>query len=173
LHSGNTVRCNVSMSDVTGPPDGVGAMVGMFGLINESFDHNLVSVENNGSDEKIFQLTAWYGDNVRFDDNVVFAGPNVSPFLLDPNCWGGLCSGTNLQMSSNVYRFANDPQPFSWNQTVYNSIAEWQAATGLDLDSQFIVGPFQLPPPLEQFKTQPLTPDMFGQLIPGCEAIPN
>jgi hypothetical protein len=71
-------------------------------------------------------------------------------------------------MFGNTYRFANDPLPFWWDETQYNSIPDWQAATGLDLDSQFIVGPFGLPTELEQFKTQPLTPEMFGQLIPDC-----
>ena len=169
LHSGNTVRCNVSISDAKGPPTGVGAMVSAFGTVDESFDHNLMYVENGGSDEKIFQVSAWYGDNLRFHDNLVFAGPNTSPFLLDPNCWGGHCSGTNLQMFGNTYRFANDPLPFWWDETQYNSIPDWQAATGLDLDSQFIIGPFVLSPGLEQFKTQPLTREMFEQLIPGCE----
>jgi hypothetical protein len=169
LHSGNTVRCNVSIGDAKGPPTGQGALVGAFGLVDESFDHNLVYVENGGSEEKIFQLSAWYGDNLRFHDNLVFAGPNTSPFLLDPNCWGGHCSGTNLQMFGNIYRFANDPLPFWWDETQYNSIADWQTATGLDLDSQFIIGPFELPPELEQLETQPLTREMFEQLIPGCE----
>jgi hypothetical protein len=71
-------------------------------------------------------------------------------------------------MFGNTYRFANDPLPFWWDETQYNSIPDWQAATGLDLDSQFIIGPFGLPTELEQFKTQPLTPEMFAQLIPGC-----
>ena len=168
LHSNNTVSCNVSISDVKGPPTGQGAFVGAFGLMNESFDHNLAYVENGGSDEKIFQLSAWYGDNVRFNDNLIFAGPDTSPFFLDPNCWGGHCSGTNLQMSGNTYRFANDPLPFSWDETQYNSIAAWRAATGLDLDSQFIIGPFALPTKLEKLKSQPLTREKFGQLIPGC-----
>jgi hypothetical protein len=169
LHSGNTVRCNVSMSDVKGPPNGQGAFVGAFGLVDESFDRNLAYVENRGSDEKIFQLSAWYGDNVRFHDNLIFAGPNTSPFLLDPNCWGGHCSGTNLQMFGNTYRFANDPLPFWWDETQYSSIAAWQAATGLDLDSQFLIGPVELPTGLEQLKTQALTREMFEQLIPACK----
>lgn len=168
LHSGNTVRCNVSLNDVKGPPNGQGAFVGAFGLVDESFDHNLAYVENAGSDEKIFQLGAWYGDNVRFHDNVILAGPDTSPFLLDPNCWDTTCSGTNLQMFGNTYLFANDPLPFWWDATQYQSIADWQAATGLDLDSQVIIGPFELPAELEQLKTQPLTREMFEQLIPGC-----
>ena len=168
LHSGNTVRCNVSISDVKGPPASVGTMVSAFGTVDESFDHNLLYVDNASADEKIFQVSAWFGNNLRFQDNLVFAGPNISPFLLDPTCWGGRCSGTNLQMSGNTYRFANDPLPFWWDEIRYDSIADWQAATGLDLDSQFIIGPFELPTGLEQLKTQPLTPEMFGQLIPGC-----
>ena len=131
LHSGNTVRCNASISDAKGPPTGVGAMVSAFGTVDELFDHNLVYVENGGSDEKIFQVSAWFGDNLRFHDNLVFAGPNTSPFLLDPTCWGGHCSGTNLQMFGNTYRFANDPLPFWWDETQYNSIADWRTATGL------------------------------------------
>ena len=71
-------------------------------------------------------------------------------------------------MFGNIYRFTDDPLPFRWDQTLYKSIADWQVATGLDLDSQFIVGPFVLPPQLEQLKTQPLTREMFEQLIPGC-----
>jgi hypothetical protein len=173
LHSGNTVRCNVSISDAQGPPTDTGAFVGSFGLVNESFDHNFAYVENAGSGEQIFQLGAWYGDDVRFHDNVVFAGPNVSPFLLDPSCWDGLCHGTNLQMFNNTYLFANDPQPFWWDQTQYHSIADWQAATGLDLNSQYIVGPVELPTQLEQLKTQPLTREMFEQLIPGCDERPT
>jgi hypothetical protein len=143
-------------------------MVSAFGTVDESFDHNLLYVDNAGADEKIFQVSAWYGQNLRFQDNLVFAGPNISPFLLDPNCWGGHCSGTNLQMSGNTYRFANDPLPFSWDEIRYGSIADWQAATGLDLDSKFIIGPFELPTKLEQLKTKPLKSEMFGQLIPGC-----
>lgn len=168
LHFGNTVRCNVSLSDAKGPPAGVGAMVSAFGVVDTSFDHNLVYVEDGRSDRTIFQVGAWYGDNLRFHDNLVFAGPNVRPFLLDPNCWGARCSGTNLQMFGNIYRFANTPLPFWWDETQYVSIADWQAATGLDLDSQFIIGPFELPTGLEQLKTQPLTREMFEQIIPGC-----
>ena len=135
---------------------------------SQSFDHNLVVVDNPGSDEKIFQVSAWFGDNLGFYDNLVFAGPNISPFLLGPICWGNHCSGSNLQMFGNTYWFANNPQPFWWDETQYTSIANWQAATGLDLDSQFVVGPYKLPPELEQFKTEPLTAKIFQQLFPGC-----
>jgi hypothetical protein len=135
---------------------------------SQSFDHNLVLVDNPGSDEKIFQVSAWFGDNLGFYDNLVFAGPNISPFLLGPICWGNHCSGSNLQMFGNTYWFANNPQPFWWDETQYTSIANWQAATGLDLDSQFVVGPYKLPPELEQFKTEPLTAKIFQQLFPGC-----
>jgi hypothetical protein len=168
-HSGNTVRCNVSIRDVKGPPMSQGALVAAFGLVNESFDHNLVYVDSELSDEKIFQMSAWYGDNVRFHDNVVLAGPNTSPFVLDPDCWGGHCAGTNLQMFANTYRFASEPLPFSWNETQYNSIADWQTATGLDLDARIVIEPFEVPSELELLKTQPLTRDIFDRLIPGCE----
>jgi len=173
LHSGNSVRCNVSIGDVTGPPTGVGAMVGSYGLMNESFDHNLVYVRNEGTGEQIFQLNAWGGDNVRFNDNVVFAGPNVSPFLLDPHCWDHFCYGTNLQMSNNTYLFANALLPFWWDLTEYQAVPDWQAATGLDLDSRYFIGSFGRPPQLDLLETQPLTREMFGQLIPGCADSPQ
>jgi hypothetical protein len=167
-HSGNTVRCNVSLNDVKGPPNGTGAFVGAFGLVDEAFENNLAYVENAGFDTKIFQMGAWGGDNVRFNDNIILVGPNTSPFSLEPCPWEN-CVGTNLQMFGNTYRFTNDPLPFLWDETQYQTIADWQAATGLDLDSQFIIEPFELPAELEQFKTQPLTREMFEQLIPGCE----
>jgi hypothetical protein len=172
-HSANSVRCNVSIGDAQGPPTGQGALVGAFGLVDESFDHNLVYVENGGSEARIFQLSAWFGDNLRFHDNIVFAGPSTSPFVLDPSCWGGHCSGTNLRMFGNTYRFVDEPLPFWWDETQYACIADWRTATGLDLDSQVIVSPFELPANLEQLKTQPLTKDMFEQLIPGCVNVPR
>ena len=148
-------------------------MVGSYGLMNESFDHNLVYVRNEGTGEQIFQLNAWGGDNVRFNDNVVFAGPNVSPFLLDPHCWDHFCYGTNLQMSNNTYLFANAPLPFWWDLTEYQAVPDWQAATGLDLDSRYFIGSFGRPPQLDLLETQPLTREMFGQLIPGCADSPQ
>ena len=73
-------------------------------------------------------------------------------------------------MFANTYRFASEPLPFSWNETPYSSIADWHTATGLDLDSQIVIGPFDLPSELELLKTQPLTRELFERLIPGCEA---
>jgi hypothetical protein len=72
-------------------------------------------------------------------------------------------------MFANTYRFASEPLPFSWNETQYNSIADWQTATGLDLDARIVIEPFEVPSELELLKTQPLTRDIFDRLIPGCE----
>jgi hypothetical protein len=76
-------------------------------------------------------------------------------------------------MFGNTYRFANDPLPFWWDETQYTSIEDWRTATGLDLDSHFAIEPYELPAQLEQLKTEPLTREMFEQLIPGCEESPQ
>ena len=136
-HNNNTVRYNATIGDgkVTGrrpPTPGQGVLVGFGNLINESFDHNIVYVENEGeSDAKLAQIDTWPGDQLSFHDNVYLAGNGIRPFdVIDS-------TGTNLQMSNNLYFFAEEPLPFHWNDQVYDTIDEWRADTGLDANSQF------------------------------------
>ena len=78
--------------------------------------------------------------------------------------------GTNLTMFDNLYFFAEEPLPFMWNDEVYSSIEEWQADTGLDANSQFVIGPLgsraqNIKAALEALKLEPtLRPDMFHAL---------
>ena len=142
----NTVRYNVTIGDgkVTSsrrPTPGQGVLVGFGNLIDESFHHNIAYVENEGdSDVKLVQIDTWTGDNLAFHDNLYIAGEDIRPFdVID-------ATGTNLQMFNNVYFFANEPREFFWNDLVYTSIDEWRADTGLDVNSQFFIGPFQSRP---------------------------
>jgi hypothetical protein len=114
-------------------------LVGFGHLIDESAHHNIAYVENEGdSDVKLVQIDTWTGDNLAFHDNLYIAGDSIRPFdVIDT-------TGTNLQMFDNVYVFAEEPREFFWNEQVYFSIDEWRADTGLDVDSQFFLGPFRL-----------------------------
>jgi len=169
-HNNNTVRYNVTIDDgkVTGrhpPTPGQGVLVGFGNLINESFNHNIAYVENQGgSDAKLVQIDTWPGDHLSFHDNVYLAGSSIRPFdVIDS-------PGTNLQMFHNLYYFAQEPLPFNWNDQVYNTIDQWRADTGLDPDSQFSIGPFpsrakQIPAGLDALTQQPtLRPEMFRSL---------
>jgi hypothetical protein len=173
-HQHNTVRYNVMIGDgkVTSsrrPTPGQGVLVGFGHLINESAHHNIAYVENEGdSDVKLVQIDTWTGENLVFHDNLYIAGDRIRPFdVLD-------MTGTNLQMFDNVYIFAGEPLEFFWNEQVYTSIDKWRADTGLDLDSQFFIGPFRLRPDvraqlmraaLEALRWEPtLRPEMFHEL---------
>jgi hypothetical protein len=74
-------------------------------------------------------------------------------------------------MFNNLYFLADEPLPFTWNNTTYNTIDEWRAATGLDANSQFFVGPFpsrvqMLREGMEALKQEPvLRPEMFHALF--------
>jgi hypothetical protein len=81
-----------------------------------------------------------------------------------------LSTGTNLQMLNNIYLFAEEPLPLHWNERIYKAIDAWRAETGLDANSQFLIGP--LPPRarriravLDALMRQPtLRPEMFHTL---------
>ena len=147
---------------------GQGVLVGFGNLINESFDHNIAYVENEGeSDAKLAQIDTWPGDQLSFHDNVYLAGNGIRPFdAID-------ATGTNLQMFNNRYFFAEEPLPFDWNGQVYDTIDEWRADTGLDANSQFFIGPFtsraqRIRAELDALKHQPtLQPAMFHSLARG------
>jgi hypothetical protein len=175
-HQGNTVRYNVTIGDgkVTSsrrPIPGQGVLVGFGNLIDESFHHNVAYVENEGDSEvKLAQIDTWTGDGLAFHDNLYVAGSSIRPFdVIDS-------TGTHLQMFDNVYLFDDEPLPFFWNDRVYTTIDEWRADTGLDLSSQFFIGPFQSRPPgrpnalalraaLEALRSEPtLRPEMFHAL---------
>jgi hypothetical protein len=141
-HNNNTVRYNVTIDDgqVTGrhpPTPGQGVLVGFGNLINENFNHNIAYVQNTSeSDAKFVQIDTWTGDRLSFHDNVYLAGTSIRPFdMIDS-------PGTNLQMDHNLYYFPDQPLPFNWNGQVYDTIEQWQAATGLDANSEFFIGPF-------------------------------
>ncbi len=79
--------------------------------------------------------------------------------------------GTNLTMFDNLYFFAEEPLPFMWDdEVVYSSIEEWQADTGLDANSQFVIGPLgsraqNIKAALEALMLEPtLRRDMFYAL---------
>lgn len=169
-HNNNTVRYNVTIGDgkVTSsrrPTPGQGALVGFGNLIDESFHHNIVYVENEGeSDVKLVQIDNWPGDRLSFHDNVYIAGTGIRPFdVIDS-------TGTNLQMFNNLYFFAEEPLPFHWNDRVYNTIDQWRADTDLDANSQFFVGPLpsraqRIRAELDALMQQPtLQPVMFHSL---------
>jgi hypothetical protein len=78
-------------------------------------------------------------------------------------------------MFDNRYFFAEEPLPFMWadehyESIEYNSIEEWQADTGLDANSQFVIGPLgsraqDIKAALEVLMLEPtLRPDMFHAL---------
>ena len=140
-HQNNTVRYNVTIGDgkVTSsrrPTPGQGVLVGFGNLIGESFHHNVAYVENEGdSDVKLVQIDTWTGDGLAFHDNVYVAGSPIRPFDVIES------TGVDLAMNDNLYFLAEEPLPFPWNDQVYASIPEWQADTGLDADSQFVIGP--------------------------------
>jgi hypothetical protein len=75
-------------------------------------------------------------------------------------------------MFSNIYVFANQPREFFWNGTVYTSIDQWRADTGLDANSQFFIGPFHSPNAVQTIRaaldalkqTPTLRPEMFQAL---------
>jgi hypothetical protein len=174
LHSNNVVRYNVTIGDgkVTSgrrPTPGQGVLPGFGNLIDESFHHNVVYVENEGdSDVKFLQINQWPGDGLAYHDNLYLAGTSIRPFDADS------ATGTNLAMFNNFYFFNGPPLPFIWNDTTYNTINEWRADTGLDTNSLFFVGPFSSSPnvgvqnvraaleALEQEQT--LQPGMFYEL---------
>ncbi len=85
-HQNNTVRYNVTIGDgkVTSsrpPTPGQGVLVGFGNLINESFHHNVASVENaGGSEVKLVQIDTWDGDDLAFHDNVYIAANAIQPF---------------------------------------------------------------------------------------------
>jgi hypothetical protein len=82
------------------------------------------------------QIDTWPGNGLSFHDNVYLAGTSIRPFdVIDS-------PGTNLQMFHNLYYFAEQPLPFHWNDQVYDTIDQWRAATGLDANSLFFIGPF-------------------------------
>jgi hypothetical protein len=119
------------------PTPGQGVLVGFGNLINENFNHNIAYVENQGnSDAKFVQIDTWPGDRLSFHDNVYLAGTSIRPFDMIES------PGTNLQMFHNLYYFPEEPLPFNWNGKVYNTIDQWRAATGLDANSLFFIGPF-------------------------------
>ena len=164
-HLNNVVRYNVSIGDCKGPP-GTGALTAFGNLNNETFDHNIVYVENEGdSDVRFVQINEWPGDGLVYHDNVYLAGTSIRPFD------AGDATGTNLAMFNNLYFLAEQPLPFTWNNTTYNTIDEWRAATGLDANSQFFVGPFPsrvqtLRAGMEALKQEPvLRPEMFHALF--------
>ena len=139
-HSNNTVRYNVTIGDgkVTSsrrPTPGQGVLVGFGNLINESFHHNIAYVENEGdSDVKLVQIDTWPGDGLVFKDNVYLAGTRITPFdVID-------AMGMNLEMFNNTYYLTAEPSPFHWNEQVYTSIDQWRTDTGLDGNSQFLIG---------------------------------
>ena len=112
------------------------------------------------------QIDTWPADGLAFHDNLYIAGENIRPFdVMD-------ATGTNLQMFSNTYVFANQPREFFWNGTVYTSIDQWRADTGLDANSQFFIGPFQSPNAVQTIRaaldalkqTPTLRPEMFKAL---------
>jgi hypothetical protein len=171
-HQNNTARYNVTVDDakVTSsrpPTPGQGVLAAFGNLINESFHHNIVFAENEGdSDVKLVQIDTWPADGLAFHDNLYIAGENIRPFdVMD-------ATGANLQMSSNRYVFANQPREFFWNGTVYTSIDQWRADTGLDANSQFFIGPFQPPNAMQTIRaaidalkqTPTLRPEMFQAL---------
>jgi hypothetical protein len=140
-HSNNTVRYNVTIGDgkVTSsrrPIPGQGVLVGFGNLINESFHHNIAYVENErNSDVKLVQIDTWTGDGLAFHDNIYLAENKIRPFdVIDS-------TGTKLQMFNNIYFLAEEPLRFHWNERVYKTIDEWRADTGLDGNSQFLIGP--------------------------------
>jgi hypothetical protein len=73
-------------------------------------------------------------------------------------------------MFDNIYFLAEEPIRFNWNERVYKTIEEWQAETGLDGNSQFLIGPFPSPAQgirsaLEELMREPaLNPPMFPRL---------
>jgi hypothetical protein len=173
-HQNNTVQYNVTIGDgqVTSsrrPTPGQGVLVGFGHLIHESFHHNVAYVENEGDSEvKLVQIDTWDGDDLAFHDNVYIAADAIRPF--DVMRQFELMMGTNLKMFDNLYFFAEEPLPFRWNDEVYSSIEEWQADTGLDANSQFVIGPLgsraqNIIAALEALMLEPtLRPDMFYAL---------
>ena len=73
--------------------------------------------------------------------------------------------------SSTCCGVADQALPFTWNNTTYNTIDGWRAATGLDANSQFFFGPFpsrvqMLREGMEALKQEPvLRPEMFHALF--------
>jgi hypothetical protein len=178
-HQNNTVQYNVTIGDgqVTSsrrPTPGQGVLVGFGHLIHESFHHNVAYVENEGDSEvKLVQIDTWDGDDLAFHDNVYIAADAIRPF--DVMRQFELMMGTNLKMFDNLYFFAEEPLPFMWadehyESIEYKSIEEWQADTGLDANSQFVIGPLgsraqNLIAALEALMLEPtLRPDMFYAL---------
>jgi hypothetical protein len=153
----------------TRPTPGQGVLVGFGHLINESFHHNVAYVENDGDSEvKLVQIDTWDGDDLAFHDNVYIAADAIRPFEVIQQF--EVMMGTNLKMFDNLYFFAEEPLPFRWNDEVYSSIEEWQADTGLDANSQFVIGPLgsraqNIIAALEALMLEPtLRPDMFYAL---------
>jgi hypothetical protein len=163
-HLNNVVQYNVSIGDGRGQRPGVGALNAFGDLNNETFHHNIVYVVNEGdSDVRFLQINDWFGDGLAYHDNLYLAGTSISPFA------AANAAGTNLSMFHNLYFFAEEPLPFTWNNTTYNTIDEWRAATGLDTSSLFL-GPFPSRVQMARYRLEALKhvpvlrPEMFHAL---------
>jgi hypothetical protein len=135
----NVVHHNVTIGDATvtsshKPTPGQGALVTFGNVIDAEFHHNIVVVPNaDPAEPKLFELDHWGGTNLRVHDNLFIAGPNIRPFdVIEPK-------GTGLVMDHNHYVLASEPRSFRWGNAMYDNLAAWQAATGLDQHSTVVV----------------------------------
>jgi hypothetical protein len=110
------------------------------------------------------QIDTWTGDGLAFRDKIFPGGNRTTPFdVIDS-------TGTNLRMFNNVYFLAEEPLQFYWNERVYATIDEWRAETGLDGNSQFVIGPLpsqaqSIRSALDALMREPtLRPELFHKL---------